>query len=644
MYICNHCNKTIPDNQVEGRVVKVGPKDNPKFYCMECGDPVVYVPDVSPINGDISGAQATLISNSDNRITTNYYYGATPDEQVETPYGPCRKNEARLCNRCHQWIPLAHFNQEKSICRDCELKQAHESFEEGKRFFEMQLYDNAINCFQRYESICSNEDLSEVKTLLGRCYYEKKEYKQALNYFVVASRNNSESLYYLGLFYYYGYEVLCDGVKAQDLIQEAAQLGQQQAIDFLAKQQAEKQNKALEYKIFYPIKYKGKYGFMDETGKIVIPCQWEEVEQFNEGLAKVKDFNGKWGFVDKTGRIVTPCKWQKAVFFSEGLAMVQNQKGKYGFIDIIGKEVIPCKWERAIRFIEGLACVKDQNGRCGFIDKTGKVVIPCEWKYAIAFKEGLARVEDQNGKYGFIDKTGEFVIPCTWDQVDDFHEGLARVEANFSHHFINKTGEVVLPCQWWLAFSFENGFARVKNREGKWGFIDKTGKKIVPCQWENVYNFNEGLAAVYGQENEHVDIQDNKQNSKRKYGFINITAKAVLSGQWKSALSELVEGHFSDNNQVSNKKSDLGWGFVDSTGKVVIPCQWSGIFYEFHGGLAAVKDQNGKWGYIDKTGKVVIPCRWKEASFFDEGLAKVEDEDGNEFYVDRHGNIIAPRE
>ena len=57
-----------------------------------------------------------------------------------------------------------------------------------------------------------------------------------------------------------------------------------------------------------------KYGFIDKTGKLIIPCEWTYADQFNyhlNGLAAVKDNNGMWGFIDKTGKIVIPCTIKK---------------------------------------------------------------------------------------------------------------------------------------------------------------------------------------------------------------------------------------------------------------------------------------------------------------------------------------------
>ena len=49
---------------------------------------------------------------------------------------------------------------------------------------------------------------------------------------------------------------------------------------------------------------KGKCGFIDETGEVVIPCKWKCVWNFYDGLASVKDANGKEYIIDKTGKIV----------------------------------------------------------------------------------------------------------------------------------------------------------------------------------------------------------------------------------------------------------------------------------------------------------------------------------------------------
>ena len=101
--------------------------------------------------------------------------------------------------------------------------------------------------------------------------------------------------------------------------------------------------------------------------------------------------NGKYGFVDQNGREVIQCKYDNAGFFFDGLAVVRLGK-KYGFIDQTGAEVIPLKYEMAYSFSQGRAEVK-LNGKWGLIDKKGTVMVPIEHTEAgieAKFKEYLA--------------------------------------------------------------------------------------------------------------------------------------------------------------------------------------------------------------------------------------------------------------
>ena len=81
-----------------------------------------------------------------------------------------------------------------------------------------------------------------------------------------------------------------------------------------------------------------KWGFVDKSGELVIPCKWKSAGGFvqnNNGLSYVKDDNDKCGFIDKTGRIVIPCKWRSASNFQEGLSLVIDENRHYGYIGIV---------------------------------------------------------------------------------------------------------------------------------------------------------------------------------------------------------------------------------------------------------------------------------------------------------------------
>lgn len=56
--------------------------------------------------------------------------------------------------------------------------------------------------------------------------------------------------------------------------------------------------------------------------------RWQYQGDFREGLSLVKDANGKWGFIDTTGKLVIPCQWKFAQNFHNGLAEVDDVNGK----------------------------------------------------------------------------------------------------------------------------------------------------------------------------------------------------------------------------------------------------------------------------------------------------------------------------
>lgn len=71
-------------------------------------------------------------------------------------------------------------------------------------------------------------------------------------------------------------------------------------------------------------------GFIDWTGKVVIPAEYETVWNFSEGFARVAK-NDKIGYIDRTGKEITPLQYSAAGDFSNGMAAVEKG-GKWGFI------------------------------------------------------------------------------------------------------------------------------------------------------------------------------------------------------------------------------------------------------------------------------------------------------------------------
>ena len=257
----------------------------------------------------------------------------------------------------------------------------------------------------------------------------------------------------------------------------------------------------------FPVLQRHKMGYIDRTGRLVIPCRFGYAQDFSEGLAAVES-KDHYGYIDPAGRFVIPPRFDSAGPFSEGLAVAAIRRhdrqgrvtlNRFGYIDRSGRlvieprDVVAPQWLSP--FAEGLACVL-QVDKIGYIDKTGQMVIPAQYVDAHPFSEGLAAVTVDN-KYGYIDRSGKMVIAPQFDDVGPFTEGLAGVVTGGKPGFIDKTGALVIKGEDFVdARGFSDGLAAAVGANGRYGYLDRTGRFAIPPQFHHAGDFHEGLAAV----------------------------------------------------------------------------------------------------------------------------------------------------
>lgn len=100
-----------------------------------------------------------------------------------------------------------------------------------------------------------------------------------------------------------------------------------------------------------------KAGFIDTSGKLVIPIQYHDIRDFKEGLAAFR-VNDSWGFIDKTGKVVIKPQFEQIEYegFSNGLCRAKqnhqwgyiNKKGEFVWKEQVGleyKKIDLSKWK-----------------------------------------------------------------------------------------------------------------------------------------------------------------------------------------------------------------------------------------------------------------------------------------------------------
>ena len=314
----------------------------------------------------------------------------------------------------------------------------------------------------------------------------------------------------------------------------------------------------------FVMREKDSYGYIDRSGRIVIPPRYAWAEVFSEGLAGVRvreegipTGRGKAGYINTKGEWAIRPKFHGAQPFSNGLAVVGMDKG-CGFIDHSGEVLIGGKFAGVADFSEGLAVAMVgrfdadvERTRSGHIDRSGEWVIRPKYKEACTFEEGLAPVrlkaDGTRRAWGFIDKKGRMVIrPAFSEVLSGFLEGWACVKQGDKWGYIDTKGDFKIGPHFKAAWDFSDGLAAVLP-DHLWGFINKAGEMVIPAQYRDCQPFSEGYAAV---------------------------------------------------------KVRARWGFIDTSGRTVVKPQFR-VPASFERGLAQVELDSGGWAYVNPKGKIV---------------------------------------
>jgi hypothetical protein len=363
-------------------------------------------------------------------------------------------------------------------------------------------------------------------------------------------------------------------------------------------------------KNYYQIEVENKFGYIDSTGKIIIPAQYLKTSGFSEGITwvavdtvkvgSVKLFgnNGnyrpfskiyKYGYINSKNEFIinptliykVPLDENKRIYthFKEGLAIYQNEKTLlYGYINQNGDTVIPAKFDTAEPFSDSLALV-------GINEK----------------RNNIFGSLNQDFKFGFINHNGEFVINPKYDRANNFREGLSvgyfgwidssTQVARRECVVINKKGLVIgTPFGMTNISRFYEGFALENNLLNTVRFVNTNGE-FATDHIEDAYPFSDGLAPV-------------KVNGK--WGFVNKKFKLIIpaiydnAGMHSKGLFPVKKGRY--------------WGYINNTGTTIIPFKFDtcGSFYSGYLAKYSMKQSGYNIdGYINKKGEVV----WQTETF-----------------------------
>lgn len=224
----------------------------------------------------------------------------------------------------------------------------------------------------------------------------------------------------------------------------------------------------------------------------------KQVGDFYDGLALAKK-GGKYGFINENKKVVIPCEYDSAESFQSGCARV-FKKGMCGVISVNGYAIIKCEYDNCIYdAAQGLFAVC-KNDNWGWIDSKGNVIADPIYDMIQPFTEGIsiAHIDDN---YFLIHKDGSIT------DVNNPPACAIEIDANHTHKikengkwgvFHSITGEILVPCIYDdIILNPATSIMMIK-KEGKWGAAFYTDhnrnyeeKLNVPCQFDTIMYIND---------------------------------------------------------------------------------------------------------------------------------------------------------
>ncbi len=222
--------------------------------------------------------------------------------------------------------------------------------------------------------------------------------------------------------------------------------------------------------IFQVMDKNDKIGFINETGKLVVPCKYYLFEGFENGYSivaiSVTETESKWGLMDSTGKETIALVYDYLDYFPafKVVSYTDKESFKAGLMDVNGKTIITPQYDALSMGVGAGLWSVSKDYKFGAVNLKNQVIIPFKFNFIGTFSDDIkmaVAIGDVEGKYGVIDATGKTVIPYEYE------------DAYISSRFI------------------------LASKGGKWGVLSKSGAVVIPFEYKSISSVIDNSCYVY---------------------------------------------------------------------------------------------------------------------------------------------------
>ncbi|MBK9511681.1 MAG: WG repeat-containing protein [Cytophagaceae bacterium] len=347
------------------------------------------------------------------------------------------------------------------------------------------------------------------------------------------------------------------------------------------------------------------------------------------GLRKVELFNGRYGYINQKEKEVIPPVYISISDFNNGVIWAQSEDRKFHVLDSKNTELVPGNLTYC--YFDGLKSdnlILNSDKLYGRFDtKKKSVIIPIEFQSIYSLKDSKEITyfrAYKNQFFGVFDTDGKEIIPFKYSKLDQIYGSdllIAQSGENFG--VINLENKTLIPFQYKDLQIINNDNSKnhkfIVKKVTKSGVVNNQNEIIIPFKYDNLSYVNLGYIAT-------VNL---------KKGLINASQEWLIDPIYEDlSVSYLTSDEFS-------AKMPTGWGWTNFEKKTIVPFVYNQPVEGFENGYARVI-KNNKYGLVDRDGKEIIKPQYEYLrSFNDDGLAifQINKKFG---LIDKTNKIVAP--
>lgn len=369
---------------------------------------------------------------------------------------------------------------------------------------------------------------------------------------------------------------------------------------------------------------KGKFGYIDEKGKIVIEPIWDNISNFDKyGYARTIK-NNKMGVIKKSGESVLENIYDNISILSADEFIVTNNSKKNLIKN--GKKVFEEDCERLDYisdqlYILGKEKYKDIVCELIHIDKDNNVkILSEEYKNIIKIANNTFICQlNSVSKIVVVDNENNLEvkgidIQNRYNKIVYIDSDIIIIKKREAVGIVDYDGLEIVPFKKYKKIeNFYNGYSVVQTFDDKYGLINRKGEEIISPKYEYLKSSNKDNRLIF--------------EKNGRYGFMDFNENIVIEPLYKEITD------FYGNIAMYTAKDKVG--LINENGKLIEEFL---IVSEIKDNMIIAGNEDG-FIVMNSENKKIVKIPWSDAMFWGSRYIKLK-EKGTVKIIDYNGNCL----